>query len=197
MIDEIRKELRNLEGVESVILFGSYARGDMDDRSDIDLCIITKDGNAEGKISEKILDLEKTLDKNIQVVYTDPEFTGQDPNFMENILREGKTLIGDPPTPTLERLGLEPYMIFKYDLSKLSQPDKMRFHRILYGKKTRKKYKEKTYVSQKEGIVEKTGSEKVGRASILAPQDKASMMEKTLRDAGVSYRKTPTWMPKK
>jgi len=195
LITQLKEGLKDLGGVESVVLFGSYARGDQDERSDIDLCVILADPAAEKIVSEKILDIEKKLDKNIQVVFTDHGFTGQDPNFIENILREGKLLFGVPPSPSLETLNLKPYILVKYDLRKLTQPEKMRFNRLLYGQKTTKTINSKTYVSHKKGLVEETDSQKIGRASLLVPQHKIKLIEKALREYSVMYRETPAWIP--
>lgn len=196
IVETLAEELKALKCVEAAILFGSYARGDMNEKSDIDLCIIAKDKKAEKIISEKILDLGKQLNKTIQVVFTDPNFINQDQNFIENVLREGRLIVGRTPTISLKRLQLEPYIIIKYDLRGLKQAEKMKVNRILYGKKTSKKYKNKTYISQKEGLVVKTKSEKIGRASILTPQDRVSLLEKILREHKIPYRKIPTWLPK-
>jgi len=77
--------------VKSVILFGSYARGDADRNSDIDLYVET------GKISDLIelsgfrLDLEDALGKEVDVV------TAEDLSAVSRIVGNG--------VPIYERIG--------------------------------------------------------------------------------------------
>lgn len=199
MLDEIKKGLKGIAGIDAVILFGSHARGEADKRSDIDLCVILKKPNKkiENVVSEKSLDLEKQLKQNIQVVFADQQFSGLDRNLVETILREGKLLFGKIPATSIQLLQLEPFVLIKYGLSNLSQSKKMKLRGILYGKTSKKKYKGKEYVSKMRGLVAELGAERTGIASIMVKQNSAAKIEEALEKEGAKVRKTPIWVPKK
>lgn len=78
-----------------IILFGSYARGDMHEGSDIDLAILK---NTEKRFVERISEVMEYIDVQIPVeaiVYTEAEFSKllQENNaFVKKILEEGKVL---------------------------------------------------------------------------------------------------------
>ncbi|HEY0087857.1 MAG TPA: nucleotidyltransferase domain-containing protein [Candidatus Lokiarchaeia archaeon] len=90
--------LKKFEKINSIVLFGSYAKGNFDKRSDIDLCIILKensDRNNEIKIHEYILELSKELNVIIEGVYIYLDNLNRwDPSFIINIINEGILIVG-------------------------------------------------------------------------------------------------------
>ncbi len=105
-------------------------------------------------------------------------------------------LHGTLPNISIQQLELEPYEIIKYDLSRLSQSDKMKIKRLLYGIKTKKKYKGKIYESKQKGIVEDFGGLRIGIASILIPEKLSWEVENMLRQYDISIRKILIWLSK-
>lgn len=89
-LDEIREIVSNLAaqyGAKRVYLFGSYARGDMTDTSDIDLRI--DKGNIRGfQLAGLLLDLEDSLGRSVDLVPT----TSLDAQFLDAI-REDEVLL--------------------------------------------------------------------------------------------------------
>lgn len=93
MNKRIRKELLKLKreyNAERLILFGSYARGDINEGSDIDV-VLVKDTNK--RFTERIGDVLKIYKGNIALeplVYTPQEFKKmKDRAFIKTILKEG------------------------------------------------------------------------------------------------------------
>lgn len=84
VLEQIRS-LAQLHGLNRVILFGSRARGDFRERSDIDLAV------SGGHISAFSLDVEEETDTLLQydVVNLDVPV---DKALLENIQREGITI---------------------------------------------------------------------------------------------------------
>lgn len=89
----IRKELINLKrkyDAEKLILFGSYARGDINDGSDIDIVLIKKTNK---RFTDRIGDVLKMYKGNISLeplVYTPEEFKRMgNRDFIKTILKEG------------------------------------------------------------------------------------------------------------
>lgn len=198
LLEFLREKLRAEKNVSSVILFGSFARGDADLRSDVDLCIVMKDASktAQEKISGIILDCEKKFDKNIQVVFSDEKLSSLERILAENILREGKAILGKIPQVSVQRLELQPYNLIKYDLGQLTQPEKMVIKRELYGQRSSKKHKGKVYYSEKKGLITEVGAERIGIASIMVPQAKSAIIEKFLESHRAKIRKIGIWVSK-
>ena len=72
-IDEIRERIIPIAiryNLRAVYLFGSYARGDADDNSDVDLLVDTSGTNLTSLLSLGALycELEEALEKNIDVI---------------------------------------------------------------------------------------------------------------------------------
>ncbi len=90
-IDTIREKvipIADMYGVKSLFLFGSYARNEADESSDVDICI--EKGRLRSLIQyfSFVDDLEKTLGCHVDVVTTDIE----DREFLNRILKESVTL---------------------------------------------------------------------------------------------------------
>lgn len=194
LIEDIKKSSKNYSEIETVIIFGSVARDQAGKESDLDICIILKNENLKSNISNKILDLEEKYDKNINLVFTNPSFKNLDRQFIETILREGIVVYGKKPDASIQQLELEPYEIIKFDLSNLDHSKKMKIKRLLYGIKTKKKYKGKIYTNKQKGLVEKLDGLRIGIASILIPEKKSWEIENILRENGVSLRKITIWL---
>ena len=196
LIDEIEKISKNNSEVVATIVFGSVARDQEGKESDLDVCIILRKEDSKSSISNQLLDLEGKYDKNINLIFTNPSYKNLDRQFIETILREGIIIYGKAPDVSIRKLELEPYEIIKYDLSKLNHSKKMKIKRILYGIKTKKKYKGKIYENEQKGIVEKFGGLRIGIASILIPEKMSWSIEDILRENGVSLRKITIWLSK-
>jgi len=196
LLEEIKTISENNSNIQATILFGSYAREQAHVQSDIDICMIVTNEQSKNQISNQILGLEKKYDKNINILITTPTLKDLDRQLVETILREGIVLYGTLPDISIQQLELEPYEIIKYDLSRLSQSDKMKIKRLLYGIKTKKKYKGKIYESKQKGIVEDFGGLRIGIASILIPEKLSWEVENMLRQYDISIRKILIWLSK-
>jgi len=58
ILSEVRSELKNLynDNLVNIVLYGSYARGDYNQKSDIDLLVVLKNIQSIGKEIDKIVD---------------------------------------------------------------------------------------------------------------------------------------------
>lgn len=81
---------------EKIILFGSYARGEIDEYSDMDFVVIKK---TDKRFLERLIEVAKLIDNDLgQVdvfVYTPEEFDdmvkSENP-FMREVLKDGKVV---------------------------------------------------------------------------------------------------------
>jgi len=98
MEERLNRVLERLEAYqpERIILFGSYARGEADDYSDLDFVVIKK---TDKRFVERLIEVADLLDNDagdIEVfVYTPEEFERMiewgNP-FMERVLKEGRVV---------------------------------------------------------------------------------------------------------
>lgn len=94
-IQKIAGKIVKISQPEKIILFGSWAWGQPNSDSDVDLCIIKKTADTRGEsrsIDKQIFPRDFPLDI---LVYT-PEYISERENlgdfFVKNILTKGKTL---------------------------------------------------------------------------------------------------------
>lgn len=198
VIDDIKNAFASKKYIRAIILFGSVARGEATQRSDIDLCIIVSSGRSrvEKFVSATILHIEKKHNMNIQYVFTDAGFTRMNKQFLDTILREGRVIHGKLPEIPIQKLDLEPYSLIKYNLVHLPQSEKMKISRMLFGKETQKVYKGKVYVSKKKGFLMECGGIRTGIASLLIPSKYARKIVNELRGYGAQVRVIPAWLQK-
>ncbi len=87
-LDEIKEKTVPIAidyGIESMSIFGSYARGEADDESDVDIYIDKGEVKSLIKYFMFVDELEKSLGCHVDVVTTGIE----DKVFLEKIEREG------------------------------------------------------------------------------------------------------------
>jgi predicted nucleotidyltransferase len=88
IIDALAKDLSRFPSVEKIILYGSRARGDADERSDIDLAVVCPNATDREWVDIWcVVDDAKTL-LSIDLMRLDKASEA----FRKNVLREGKVL---------------------------------------------------------------------------------------------------------
>jgi predicted nucleotidyltransferase len=98
-IDEIKKRITPVAEkykLPAVYLFGSYARGEANDKSDIDI-MIDRTGTAVTGLFEwsaVFLDLKDTLEKEIDMITTSGLKYSRDDEFRENVNTEKVRIYG-------------------------------------------------------------------------------------------------------
>lgn len=188
--------------IYSVIVFGSVARGTAEKKSDIDIAVVFDVKGKVGGLGERndIIEVahavEEKYGKTFQIVFADREFTGFDTYFVQQLFREGLILFGKQPNVKAEKLQLEPYVIICYSLAGLPVSDKMRVRKTLYGWKTAKKYKGRTYVSESEGLLKEAGGRQLNPATILVPFKTAGTLTDALKGFHAKQRLLNVWLPR-
>jgi predicted nucleotidyltransferase len=95
IIQEFKIEIRNFVGsnLKRILLFGSYARGDAVEGSDIDLLLIF-DSTVSSDAIRKIRDVSNSLSLKYDVViseflFTEEDFENYKTPFLLNVKKEG------------------------------------------------------------------------------------------------------------
>ena len=99
LLEELKSELQKLYGdnLKNIILYGSYARGDYDSESDIDVMVLVDlddIGQREYRdvLAEKVTDISIKYDVLISVIdnnYEDFNIRASYVPFYKNVIREG------------------------------------------------------------------------------------------------------------
>lgn len=99
ILDELKARLVELYGerLDRVILYGSQARGDQEEDSDIDVLIVLKGPVQTGKERRKISPITADISlKNTvvisSIIVSDEDYTSRPRLFFDNVRREGVRL---------------------------------------------------------------------------------------------------------
>jgi predicted nucleotidyltransferase len=101
LLQEITKRIREMTTPERIILFGSYARGEENDDSDLDLLVIVRDASSPRRESTRIRRALRGLLVPIDVIVATPEHIDRYRDSIGLIyraaLQEGIVLYGRAP----------------------------------------------------------------------------------------------------
>src|SRR3989338_11241362 len=115
LIKKSIEKLKDMDKLDAIVLFGSYARGEEDKSSDIDLLIVL-DSNQPKKYLKEVIRRIGEVDKEGKISPRLTNLRDYDPSFFQNVLREGRILFGALVVDN-KRLALNPYRLVNYDLS--------------------------------------------------------------------------------
>lgn len=183
LLMKLSKELAEIDAIDAVILHGSFARGDYGAKSDIDLLLIAEREIAREKLMKLIRTHEKKLGRAITLdVITPAEFSGA-PQFVFNVLAEGKVLYKNPgrdfqiPASLLEMWKPMACYSLSHTSAKLS--------RVLRGYESKKgKYRYKY-----KGAIEAHGGKILAKGVFLAPTTEEKFFDELLKEHGAKYKK--------
>lgn len=196
LLAELVAKLSKVPRLSTAVLYGSAARGELTERSDIDLLLVfdtphDPETGGELEAAHRVLaDLE--VERRLQLAATNLR-EPLDPDFLDNLCREGVVIYGKPLVLTAEKLQLRPHVIFVYSVAGVPQVKKTQLQRALKGYRVLKRVGRKKYVSEKEGLLEQLGAKKIGKGAVMVPQENSPAFESLFRQHGVKYRKMKVW----
>lgn len=188
ILKRITKELSKINDLRAIILYGSFARGEDTSRSDIDLFILTTNKRTQKEIQDRVIELESEIGRSIQpTIRTIVELQITDTGLLQNIFQEGKILYLKEPAeiPSALLLKQEPYLIYTFQISSLSQKVKAKFNRQLYEQK-RKGYEYK-------GLLNEIGGKKLSSGCIIVPYLQKENIEKFFKKFNVRFKQLKVW----
>jgi len=181
VVDQIRK----IDGVVGIVLFGSYSRGEQDEGSDIDLLVIFKNKEALNTSQKQIYRITAETKLFLQATaLTLNELKNS--SLLESALREGKIYHATKELKKLLTPTRKPYALLTYSTANLKAKERVTFTQKLEGRR-RGKY---TY----NGLLQKIGGYKVGRGVLMVPLENLNKITQHLEERKLDYVIRHIWV---
>lgn len=191
-LSDLMNSLNNKK-INQIILFGSVAKNDFDEESDIDLFIDTEE-NIEKEYKNALFNFEKRSERTWKLKDVNYPINSIRDNLKKekwNDLRQeissnGIILYGKYKKESKE---LQHKIIITYSIKKLNINKKMKIIRELNGYKNIKNKKE--YVQK--GLIEKTNSKKIDTNTIIIRYDYLDEFKQVFKENKVDYIIKDIW----
>lgn len=184
-ITHVTDQLKKIGGVTGIVLFGSYARGDYEEGSDVDLLVIFKSKEALTTGQEQIYKITAQTDMFVQAIGLTLEKLKAS-TLVDSILREGKIYHATEEVRKFLTPIHRPYALLTYSTSNLTAKRRVVFTQELDGR-SRGKYKY-------EGLLQRIGGYKVGRGVVMVPLENLARITNHLEEREVEYVVRYVWM---
>ena len=184
-IDRFVERVKSWPDLRAVVLFGSFARGDVDRRSDIDLLLILDREDLASARSEVAAILSE-LKPRREISPTLTNLTDLEPTFLRNVFREGKVLLGKLLL-TPDHLALKPRVLIAYDLRGKKATDKVHISRMVHGFRSRKTVDGKLRVYEYPGLKGRPDAFLVARSALLLRPEDADELAAELDRRKIPY----------
>lgn len=187
--NKLLNRLARIKSLQAVVLFGSYARGDADSRSDIDLLLIFDTKKDVKKADREVLDV---LDEfhSLPLIFSRRSRgeIADDLSFFYNVFREGYVLYKRPDAELLPAAIArdKQSIVYCYELASLNHKQKMKFNSAISSRVIKKKYR---YL----GLLERARGEKLGAGTILVPANAERKVDALFEEYGIVPRKRHIW----
>lgn len=192
LIDRFVARLRQLPEVHAVVLFGSFVRGDVDRRSDIDLLVVV-DRADRGALRPVIARLISDMKPHREINPTLTNLSDLEPTFLRNVFREGVVLHGKIILSP-EHLAVQPRVMLAYDLSALKPSEKVGLSRMIHGFESRKTVGGRRRVYRYPGLKDRYGATIVSRSVFLVRPEDAGEFTRELDARRVPYARWEVYL---
>lgn len=186
---DFAEKIKGIKGIIQIILFGSVSRGEDKANSDIDLAIVYEDRDK----FEIMKEANKLKDEKIQATFLNIKELPNETELTGALSGEGILLHGQPIKIKVDKTELKAKILINYSLSKLTQTDKVKVNRALYGSISNSEFKGKKYKTETKGLVNEPGIEKINKGVLLVDRNKATKIINMLKRFGVEFREIPLW----
>jgi predicted nucleotidyltransferase len=182
--DELLKRLARIPSLSAIILFGSYARGEADRRSDIDLLLVFDTREDIKRSRDELLNVLKEYHElPLALTKKSAKDIAGDPKFFFNVFKEGYVLYKRPGVELIPAAisGEKYVIIYSYDLSSMSHEQKLKFNASLFTR-VKGKYRYP-------GLLERIGGEKLSYGAVMIPANAEREMDELLKAHNVKPQK--------
>ncbi|MBO3754457.1 MAG: nucleotidyltransferase domain-containing protein [Candidatus Brockarchaeota archaeon] len=177
-LSSLTEVVSSIKEVIAIILFGSVARGNFDEYSDLDLLVVFSDKESMWRRWDELFQKVGGLNLLVHLIPKSlNEFAGSEPTFLNEVLGHGVLLYSKYPFQSfLAPPNFKRMVLIAYSMSRLGQSDKMRLIYRLYGRRRSK------------GLVEKLGGVRITDGCVLLPEENSNVILSILREHGVETR---------
>lgn len=183
------EKIKSFPEILQAILFGSVSRGEDTPASDIDLALIHSSSHPD-LLLKKINALKPG---KIQITLLSLKDFPKETELAGVLSGEGLLLHGKPILVNAGKIKLQSYLLISYSLSNLSQSEKMKVNRALYGSVSRFVSGKKIYVSETKGLIKEPGVTRINKGVLLIERKKATKIINLLNTMKVTYREYSLW----
>lgn len=188
LIDRAVNVLKDIENVEAIILFGSYAKGTETATSDIDLMVVAGTEKPK-KLLPVVIKKLSTIDKEGKISPRITNLKDYDSDFLLDIFRHGQVLHGKVILNE-RKMMLKPYRLVYYDISDLQPSKKVLISKRIHGSESIVSNKKYSY----KGVSGIYGFEVFGRSLVLVPEKSFDNFKVFLDSNNVKYREKKIWL---
>lgn len=183
-IERVVNKLKKIKGTIGVVLFGSFARGDYDEGSDVDLLVVFQNKKDIDKGLKEIYKTTANSDLLFQVIGLTLQELKKSP-LLETALREGKIHYIKQEAEKLLTPTRKPYALVTYTTANLNAKERVIFTQELEGRR-KGKYRY-------DGLIDKTGGYKVGRGVVMVPLQSLKTLTEHLEEKEISHVIRHVW----
>lgn len=182
---ELTKEIKKLKGVLSVLYVGS---SDFDTLNDVGLIVIYSN-----KVESSLEQVNKLAQDKSKIKQVTLDELGSNSELKAAISGEGVLLHGKAVEVTAESLKLKSRVILTYDTTEMSQNERNKLNRALYGGISTYRKDGERIVKEYMGMVEKVNAQKLGKGVLMVDRFNASMIIQTLKTFKAKWKEIPVW----
>ena len=192
MRDELKQaidfsdKISHISGILQIALYGPIAKGD---NGRAKIAIIHELNSFE--LAKKI---EQFRDERIELELINLKDAPKKLALFRAIADEGIILHGRPLTINYDEMKLHPKALVSYKLSNLSQTEKVKINRALYGSKSKSEYKGKKYITQTKGFIAEEGIEKISNSVLLISSSKLQKFSDLFSQFNVQHNILKLWL---
>lgn len=177
-IEHVANKIKEIEGTISIVLFGSFSRGNYDEGSDIDLLVVFRDKKDLDRGLSEIYKTTAKTDLFFQVIGLTLDELKNSP-LLETALREGKIYYTKQDVKKLLTPTHKPYALVTYTTANLNAKERVIFTQKLEGRR-KGKYRY-------DGLIHKIGGYKVGRGVVMVPLESLKTLTEHLEKKEINY----------
>ena len=180
--------IKETKGVIQIILFGSVAIGEDNERSDIDIAIVHNRDKFE-----IMKEINKMKPEKVQTTFLHLKDLPKETELIGALAGEGILLYGKPISIQKGSLDLKDKILLSYSLRNLKQTEKVKVNSALYGSISRVIKNDKEYKTETRGMIKEPGIEKINDGVLLVERRKSKKLTNLFKRFNAEFVEVPVW----